>query len=131
MIMQHKEADDFVLSTGETHSVREFVEKAFEYLGIEIGWQGENETEQGVIMNVNHDIFREKTRANQIFIKENQIVVEVSPTYFRPTEVDLLIGNASKAEKTLGWKANTKFDQLIKIMMDADLEFSQNPHLDY
>jgi GDPmannose 4,6-dehydratase len=131
MIMQHEAADDFVLATGETHSVREFVEKAFEYLGIEIGWAGEGETERGVIRSINHDVLREKTRTNQTFIKENQKVVEVSPTYFRPTEVDLLIGNSSKAEKILGWKANTKFDRLIKIMMDADLEFSKNPHSDY
>jgi GDPmannose 4,6-dehydratase len=131
MIMQHSVADDFVLATGETHSVREFVEKTFEYLGIEIGWQGEGDSEHGIITTVNHDLLREKTRTDKSFVKKNQTVVQVSSTYFRPTEVDLLIGNSSKAEKTLGWKANTKFNQLIKIMMDADLEFSKNPHLDY
>jgi GDPmannose 4,6-dehydratase len=130
-IMQQETADDFVLATGETHSVREFVEKTFEYLGVQIGWQGEGAAERGVVAAVNHDILRERTRAADLFVKENQTVVEVNPSYFRPTEVDLLIGDSSKAEKILGWQARTKFDGLVKIMIDADLEFARNPHLDY
>jgi GDPmannose 4,6-dehydratase len=130
-IMQHDVADDFVLATGETHSVREFVEKTFEYLGVRIGWHGTGEAERGLIAAVDRDVLREKTRAGEIFVEENQTVVEVSPSYYRPTEVDLLIGDSSKAEKILGWKAGTKFDQLIKIMIEADLLFAQNPHLDY
>ena len=131
MIMQHEKPDDFVLATGETHSVREFVEKTFEYLGIEIAWQGAGETECGVIASINEKTLRGKTRISEQFVKENQKVVQISPAYFRPTEVDLLIGNPAKAEKTLGWKAQTKFDDLIKIMMDADIEFNKNPQLDY
>lgn len=130
-IMQHEKADDFVLATGETHSVREFVEKTFEYLGIEIGWQGKGETERGVVTAVNKNILRERTRINELFVKEDQTVIQVSSSYFRPTEVDLLIGDSSKAEKILGWKAVTKFDRLIEIMIDADIEFGKNPHLDY
>jgi GDPmannose 4,6-dehydratase len=131
MVLQHEKADDFVLATGETHSVREFVEKTFEQLGIGIGWQDEGVNERGVIISINKDILREKTRNDELFVKENETVVQVSPSYFRPTEVDLLIGNPAKAENTLGWKAKTKFDDLIRIMMEADLEFSRNPHLDY
>ncbi len=131
MMMQHEKADDFVLATGETYSVREFVEKTFEHLGIEIGWHGTGENESGVIVSINKDTLSEKTQTGEQFVKENEIVVRVSPSYFRPTEVDLLIGDSSKAEKKLGWKAKTKFDRLVKIMIDADLEFSRNPHLDY
>lgn len=130
-IMQHDAADDFVLATGETHSVREFVEKTFEFLGVRIGWQGEREVERGVIAAVDRNVLREKTRASEIFVEENQTVVEVSPSYYRPTEVDLLIGDSTKAEKILGWKAMTKFDQLIKIMIEADLLIGKNPYLDY
>ncbi len=131
MIMQQKKADDFVLATGETHSVREFVEKTFEHLGIEIRWQGAGENERGVIASINKEILGDKTGISEQFVKENQKVVQVKPSYFRPTEVDLLIGNSSKAKKMLGWEAKTKFDRLVKMMVDADLEFSRNPHLDY
>ena len=130
-IMQQEQADDFVLATGETHSVREFVEKTFNYLGIEIGWRGAGETESGVITAINTDILQGKTQTDEQFVKVNQTVVRVSPTYFRPTEVDLLIGNAAKAEKVLDWKAVTKFERLVEIMVDADLEFIRYPHLDY
>lgn len=121
MMLQHEKADDFVLATGETHSVREFVEKSFAYLGIEIGWQGENESERGIIASIDENILREKTKTNGQFVRENQTIVEISPSYFRPTEVDLLIGDPTKAREILGWTAKTKFDDLVKIMIDADL----------
>ena len=129
--MQYEKPDDFVFATGETHSVREFIEKTFEYLGIEIGWCGTGEQESGVIASIDKDLLSEKTRTGEQFVKENQTVVRKSPSYFRPTEVDLLIGDSSKAEKAFGWKAKTKFDRLVKIMIDADLEFTRNPLLDY
>ncbi len=131
MMIQHDQPDDYVFATGETHSVREFVEKTFELLGIEIGWRGEGENESGVVISIDKDVLNEKTGGEKQFVKENQTVVQVRPSYFRPTEVDLLIGDSSKAEKTFGWKAKTKFGDLVKIMVDADLEFSRNPQLDY
>jgi GDPmannose 4,6-dehydratase len=131
MMMQHEKAGDFVFATGETHSVREFIEKTFGHLGIEIGWKGEGKNESGVIVSIDKDILSERTGGGEQFVKENETVVWISPSYFRPTEVDLLIGDSSKAEKTLGWKAKAKFDDLVKIMVDADLEFSRNPQLDY
>ncbi len=131
MIMQHEKADDFVFATGETHSVREFVEQTFKHLGIEIGWRGAGENEIGAIVSIDREILRAKTQMSEQFVKENDTIVEVSPSYFRPTEVDMLIGDSSKAEKTLGWKAKTKFDALVKIMIDADLEFGRNPHQAY
>ena len=131
MIMQHEKADDFVLATGETRSVREFVEKTFEYLGIEIGWRGAGKNESGVITSINKEVLCEKTQMSQQFVKKNQTVVRIDTSYFRPTEVDLLIGNSSKAKEILGWKAQTKFEDLIEIMIEADLEFTKNPSLDY
>lgn len=130
-IIRHDQPDDFVLATGETHSVREFAEQTFAQLGIEICWQGNDEDEKGVVESINHDILREKTKINESFVKKGDILIEVSKSYLRPTEVDLLIGDASKAEQILGWKAKTKFADLVKLMVETDLEFVKNPHLDY
>lgn len=130
-ILQHRTADDFVLATGETHSVREFVEQTFKNLGIEIIWHGEGENEKGIIASINKDYLLEKTKTAEIFVAENDTIVELSNSYLRLTEVDLLIGDASKADRELGWKAKTKFEELVKIMVEADLEFVKNPHLDY
>ena len=131
MMMQHNKADDFVLATGESNSVRGFVENAFKCLGITIGWRGAGENEQGVIVSIDADLLAEKTQTTAQHVKENDTVIRVSRSYFRPTEVDLLTGDSSKAEKVLGWKAATKFDRLVDIMVDADLEYCRNPHLDY
>ncbi|MEO5858735.1 MAG: GDP-mannose 4,6-dehydratase [Pyrinomonadaceae bacterium] len=130
-MMQHQVADDFILATGETNSVRSFVERSFACLGVEIGWRGEGESEEGIIVSLDKNILGEKTRSSAQLLKVNDAIVRISPSYFRPTEVDQLIGDASKAEKTLGWRAETKFNRLVEIMVDADLEFCRNPHLDY
>ncbi|MGE0769140.1 MAG: GDP-mannose 4,6-dehydratase [Hyphomicrobiaceae bacterium] len=103
MIMQQAEADDYVLATGETRSVREFVEIAFAHVGRRISWRGQGVDETG---------FDEKT---------GKTVVRIDPSYFRPTEVDLLIGDATKARMRLGWVPRTSFDQLVRDMMDSDL----------
>lgn len=121
LMLRHEQAEDFVLATGETHSVREFVEKAFMNLGIEIIWKGEGETECGVVNSIDEQMLREKTQKDIQFVKVSQTVVEVNPSYFRPTEVDLLIGDSSKALQILGWEARVKFDELVKIMVDDDL----------
>ncbi len=130
-ILQQETADDFVMATGETHSVKEFVEETFKNLGIEIVWDGEGENEKGIIAAIDRDILRAMTRIEEMFVKEKQTVVEVSRSYYRPTEVDLLIGDTTKAERDLGWKAQTKFQKLVKIMVESDLEFVKNPQLDY
>ena len=130
-IVNYREADDFVLATGETHSVREFAEHAFRNLGIEIGWRGAGENEKGVIETLDKNFLRDKIQTNEIFVKENDVIIEVNPSFFRPTEVDLLIGSAAKAEAKLDWRAETKFEELVKIMIDSDLEFIRNPYLDY
>lgn len=101
-ILQHPEPEDFVLATGETHSVREFVELSFAEIGHEIGWRGHGIDEEG------YDVASGKT------------VVKIDPRYFRPTEVDLLLGNPAKANKLLGWRHTTAFRQLVSEMVTAD-----------
>ena len=103
-ILQHSEGDDFVLATGETHSVREFVELAFAHVGRVIKWQGSDINEIGI---------------DEITGKE---LVNIDPKYFRPTEVDLLLGNPEKANKVLNWEHKTKFKDLVSQMVDADLQ---------
>jgi len=103
MILQQDEPDDYVLATGETHTVREFVERAFAEIGIEITWKGEGVNEHG------------------IDAKSGRVLVEIDERYFRPTEVDLLLGDPTKANKKLGWKHKTPFPQLVSDMVASDL----------
>jgi GDPmannose 4,6-dehydratase len=103
-ILQHSEPDDFVLATGETRSVREFVEAAFEQVGRRIVWRGTGVDEKGVDA------------------ASGQTLIEIDPRYFRPTEVDLLIGDATKARDRLGWRPTISFDTLVAEMVDADLD---------
>jgi GDPmannose 4,6-dehydratase len=103
-IVQYETPDDFVLATGETHPVREFVDLAFAEVGTKLRWEGQGVNEKG------------------IDIKTNKILVEVDPRYFRPTEVDLLIGDATKAKNLLGWQATTPFRTLVSDMMKSDMK---------
>jgi GDPmannose 4,6-dehydratase len=106
-MLQQDKPDDYVLATGETHTVREFVEKAFAYIGIEIKWVGE----RGSVEELGVD-----TK------DESRVLVRIDPKYFRPTEVDLLLGDPTKAKNVLGWEAKTKFEDLVVDMMKADIE---------
>ncbi|MCF7791971.1 MAG: GDP-mannose 4,6-dehydratase [Victivallales bacterium] len=101
-MLQQDKPDDYVIATGEMHTVREFIEKSFGYLGMNIEWEGKNEHEIGIN-------------------KENgRIIIKIDPEYYRPTEVDQLLGNPAKAEKDFGWKPKVKFEQLVEIMTEAD-----------
>jgi GDPmannose 4,6-dehydratase len=102
-ILQHSEADDFVLATGEAHSVREFVELAFDCIGRILEWHGSGVDEVGIDG------------------KTGDTLVKIDPRYFRPTEVELLIGDPSKARAKLGWKHMIKFPDLVAQMVKADL----------
>ncbi|MGD8779845.1 MAG: GDP-mannose 4,6-dehydratase [Ignavibacteria bacterium] len=113
-ILQQEKAEDFVIATGETHTVREFTDLTFKEFGVELEWQGENENETGIVKHFDE--------AKGYKIKKGDVVVEVSPHYYRPTEVDMLIGDPSKAEKLFGWKPKVKFSELVKIMAKADFE---------
>jgi GDPmannose 4,6-dehydratase len=104
MMLQQHEPDDYVLATGKTHFVREFVDRAFAEIGITIEWRGVGREEKGICAET------------------GRVLVEVDPRYFRPTEVDQLIGDSSKARKKLGWQHETNFDQLVHEMMDEDLK---------
>ncbi|MBD3272780.1 GDP-mannose 4,6-dehydratase [Candidatus Dependentiae bacterium] len=110
-MLQQEEPKDYVIATGQTHTVREFVQIAFELIGKKIVWEGKGLNEVG-IDNVT-----------------GKSLVKIDPRYFRPTEVDLLIGNPKKAEEELGWKANTKFKDLIKIMLEHDLKEVEKRHI--
>ncbi len=125
-ILQHDHADDFVLATGESHTVRYFVETAFSYIGIQIVWTGAGVNEKGLVGRIDKDIFEERVGPGDTFVQVDDVVVEISPSYYRPTEVDSLIGDAGKAERILGWKAKTRCDELIRIMIDADLKSAKS-----
>ncbi len=130
-IVQHERPEDFVLATGEAHSVRELIKTAFACIGIEIEWQGSERDEKGVVSHIDIDQLSAKTGGQASSVREGHVVVALSDNYLRPTEVDLLIGDASKAERELGWKAKTKFADLIELMVNADIEQLQNPAFDY
>jgi GDPmannose 4,6-dehydratase len=112
-ILQQPAPDDFVLATGETHTVREFVEETATHLGYDIEWQGEGADEIGVDRNT------------------GTTIVVINPRFFRPTEVDLLLGDATKAREQLGWEPQTKFKDLISIMVEHDLDRLQKGQIVY
>lgn len=130
MMLQQDKPEDYVLATGETHTVREFVDLTFKGLGVELEWQGEKEREKGVVKNINEEFLlpgldKIKTIYKEMllkYIRKGDVVVDVDINYYRPTEVDLLIGDASKAMNNLGWKPVTKFEELVNIMTLADFE---------
>ncbi|KAJ8474236.1 hypothetical protein ONZ51_g7340 [Trametes cubensis] len=107
LMLQQEQPEDFVLATGETHPVREFVEKSFAVLGTTIKWRGSGTNEEG---------YDEKT---------GKVLVRVDPRYFRPAEVELLLGNPAKAERLLGWKRKVNFEELVREMVTADLKASK------
>lgn len=104
LIMQQDKPEDFVLATGETHSVREFAELAFKHIGRPLEWQGAGGEEKG------------------LDAKTGEVLLEIDPRYFRPTEVEFLLGDASKAKNELGWEPKIRFAQLVAEMVDSDLE---------
>jgi len=117
-MLQQDSPDDYLLATGESHSVREFIEVAFHEIGIAIEWKGKNESEKGIISQFIHD----KMKLDLSHLKIGATIVKVSPSYYRPTEVDCLMGDSSKANRKFGWKAKTDFNSLIKIMIEHDLK---------
>jgi GDPmannose 4,6-dehydratase len=112
LMLQHDVPEDFVLATGKTYSVRFFIEKAFAHVGIDLIWKDNGEDEEGVDA------------------KSGKTLVKVDPRYYRPTEVDLLVGDPTKAKEKLGWKHRYDINQLISEMVDADLElFKRDQYL--
>ncbi|QQS33115.1 MAG: GDP-mannose 4,6-dehydratase [Acidobacteriota bacterium] len=124
-MLQHGSAEDFVLATGEEHSVREFVEAVFLRLGIAIDWRGSGVDEQGLVHSVDASVLENEFGISTT-LKAGDLVVDINEKYFRPTEVDRLIGDASKAKRLLGWEATTRFSDLASLMIEADLLAESN-----
>ena len=116
LILQQEIPDDYVIATGETHTVRDFIIKAFKCIGVGIQFEGNGLNEKAKVKSLNNTNYN---------FKINQIVVEVDGRYFRPAEVDILIGDPSKAKNDLGWKAKTSFLDLISEMMDNDMNIAK------
>ena len=115
LMLQQDEPEDYVIGTGESHSVREFVENALGYTGIEIEWRGEGASEKGIVGSLTTAL------ASTCSLNEGDIIIEIDPRYFRPTEVDYLLADTKKAREKLRWKPKITFQELVKIMMDADM----------
>jgi GDPmannose 4,6-dehydratase len=116
LMLQQEEAEDFVIATGVTTSIRTFIEKAFDQVGVELAWEGTGTDETAVVkraMNPDHPV------------QEGQVVVRIDPKYYRPTEVDLLIGDASKAQQKLGWTPRIELDELVASMIEEDLKYAR------
>jgi GDPmannose 4,6-dehydratase len=107
LMLQQQQAEDYVIATGETHMVRTFAEKVFARLGMALIWEGQGIREQGVDA------------------KTGKVLIRIDPKYFRPTEVDMLLGDPSKARRQMGWEVKTSFVQLVEMMTDADLTLAE------
>ncbi|MSN26407.1 MAG: GDP-mannose 4,6-dehydratase [Geobacter sp.] len=107
LMLQQEQAEDYVIATGETYMVRTFAEKVFARLGMNLVWQGSGEAEKGIDGAT------------------GKVVIQIDPKYFRPAEVDLLLGDPSKARRQMGWELKTSFDQLVNMMTDSDLELAE------
>ena len=116
-MLQEEEPDDFVLATGESHSVKEFVNLAFEQVGISLKWTGQHQEKRAQIQRM------EKSHlAPYVKVRPGDTVVTTSKDYFRPTEAENLMGDSNKAQARLGWRPRTKFDDLVRLMVEADVK---------
>lgn len=118
LMLQQDKPNDYVIGTGESHSVKEFVEYAFNYTGIEIEWKGKGSGEKGIVRSLSSNL------QPQTSINIGDILVEIDPHYFRPTEVDFLLADPTKAKVSLGWEPKVTFKELVKIMVDADMQLT-------
>ena len=117
-MLQQDEPDDYVIATGENHSVREFVEKAFKSVGCDIVWRGSGIEEAGYIDGVDENCLP----GVALPLIRGQAVVKIDPRYFRPTEVEQLLGDPTKANQKLGWRPKVSFEELVKLMVQEDID---------
>lgn len=138
LMLQQDKPDDYVIATGETHSVREFVDLAFIHAGIELEWKGSGPSEKGIVASLDSKKFPINIKKNaqeeegglvptaysivNQQTKVGDVLIEIDPRYFRPLEVENLQGDASKARKKLGWEPKVKFNDLVKIMVETDIK---------
>ena len=120
LMLQQPTAEDFVIATGEQHSVRDFITASARELEIEMGWKGKGADEVGVVA---------KASRRWPALKEGQTIVRIDPRYFRPSEVDTLLGDPTKARTKLGWKPKVSFAQLVAEMMREDVRLAQRDEL--
>ena len=122
MILQHESPEDWVIATGTTTTIRDFIIMAFSFIGIEINFIGKGLNEKAYIANCKNSKFK---------LEIGKEILAVDPRYFRPTEVDLLIGDPTKAKEVLGWEPKTTLKELVKDMMESDLKLmSKNKYLE-
>jgi GDPmannose 4,6-dehydratase len=119
LMLQQRDPDDYVIATGETHSVREFAELAFREVGIEVGWKGKGRREEGVIRSL-----QQVTESSAQPLRVGDTVVSIDPRYFRPTEVDILMRDPSKARNKPGWQPKVTFTEVVKMMVEGQGQHS-------
>ncbi|RLA07959.1 MAG: GDP-mannose 4,6-dehydratase [Gammaproteobacteria bacterium] len=126
LMLQQEKPQDYVIATGETHTVREFVQIAFAEVGIIIKWQGQDINEIGIIDEIDEDKFHKKVQNSTTTVKQlkGKTVVKIDKKYFRPAEVELLLGDPAKAEAELGWQRKISFKDLVSGMVKYDLEYN-------
>jgi len=129
LILQHNEADDFVISTGESRTVREFAKLTFAEMGISLKFEGQGPAEKGIVESIDATAFETRTGVKPVEIKPGQVIIEVLPEYFRPTEVEFLLGDSSKAREKLGWSPKHSFEDLVRDMVTSDLELFKREYL--
>lgn len=121
LMLQQEKPKDYVIATGHQYSVREFIERSVAKLGIEMAWQGSGKDEIGIVTGV--------TDAAESAVKVGDVIVRIDPRYYRPTEVESLLGDPSKAKRELGWEPRTTFDELVTEMVAEDLSLAQRDAL--
>ncbi|MEA3289182.1 MAG: GDP-mannose 4,6-dehydratase, partial [Campylobacterota bacterium] len=131
MILQADEPEDWVIATGQTTTVRDFVKFSFEYCGIYLRFEGTGVDEVGIIDSIDEEVFKKRVASSKLQVENtthytlpttNSVVVAVDSRYFRPTEVDLLLGDPTKAEQKLGWNREYNLQDLVNDMMESDLK---------
>lgn len=123
LILQQDKPDDFVIATGEQHSVREFCERAFSKVGIQIKWQGSGVDEKGIVHEIQPSSLMENFKSKNLLshLKKGDVIISVDPRYFRPTEVETLLGDPSKSKNILGWEPEISFEEMVEEMVESDL----------
>lgn len=129
LILQQDEPEDFVIATGVTTQVREFIRKTFAYLGVTLGFDGEAEGETGTIVAIDHERLQALCIPENGTLREGTVVVKIDPKYYRPTEVELLIGDPTKSKEKLDWEPKYTLDDLIADMAASDLKLFQKDQL--
>lgn len=126
LILQQQTPDDFVIASGRKTSVRDFVAASFALMGIYVSWQGQGIDEVAVVDRIDQSLFNSKVGAQGSIFTPGQVVVRVDPYYFRPNEVEVLWGDASKAERILGWKPKISLEQMVEEMVQHDLALARD-----